>query len=72
MSTFKIPQDAFTQELQAIGRMIDKGQLRKAATALNVARATRPADARVLLVGMRLAQKSGNLAMANKSARTAL
>ena len=72
MSTFKIPQDAFTQELQAIGRMIDKGQLRKAATALNVARASRPADARVLLVGMRLAQKSGNLAMAIKAARTAL
>ncbi len=72
MSTFKIPQDAFTQELQAIGRMIDKDQLRKAATALNLARAARPADARVMLVGMRLAQKSGNLPMAIKSARMAL
>lgn len=72
MSTFTIPQDAFTQELQAIGRLIDKGQLRKAATALNVARTNRPADARVLLVGMRLAQKAGNLEMAVKSARQAM
>ncbi|ARU06366.1 hypothetical protein CCO03_18385 [Comamonas serinivorans] len=72
MSTFKIPQDAFTQELQAIGRMIDKDQLRKAATSLNLARAERPADARVLLMGMRLAQKAGNLPMAIKSARQAL
>ena len=72
MSTFQIPQDAFTQELQAIGRMIDKDQLRKAATALNMARASRPGDARVLLVGMRLAQKSGNVPMAIKAARQAL
>lgn len=72
MSTFTIPQDAFTQELQAIGRLIDKGQLRKAATALNMARTSRPADARVLLVGMRLAQKAGNLDMAIKSARQAM
>ena len=59
MSTFKIPQDAFTQELQAIGRMIDKDQLRKAATALNMARAARPAGARVLLVGMQVPPNYG-------------
>ena len=72
MSTFTIPQDGFTQELQAIGRMIAKDQLRKAATALNVARQDRPGDARVFMMGMRLAQKSGNLPMAIKSAQQAL
>ena len=62
----------FTQQLQAIGQLIDQGQLQQAALALNEAQKQHPKDARVALVGVRLAERAGNLPGAVQAARRAV
>jgi predicted TPR repeat methyltransferase len=72
MSSHAIPNDPFTQELQRIRRLIGEGQLQAAAQALNEAQRRAPRDARVPLVGMRLAQQTGHIEGAITAARRAL
>ncbi|MDR1968376.1 MAG: SAM-dependent methyltransferase, partial [Burkholderiaceae bacterium] len=72
MSNRVIPNDPFTQELQRIRRLIGEGQLQAAALALNEAQRRAPQDARVPLVGMRLAQQTGHVDGAITAARRAL
>jgi len=67
-----IPADPFSQRLARIRQSIEEGQLREAAEALNQAQKEAPADARVPLVGMRLADAAGNLKGAIQAARRAL
>jgi predicted TPR repeat methyltransferase len=67
-----VPNDPFTQELQRILQLIDQGQLQPAALALNQAQRRSPQDARVLLVGVQLTLKAGNLDGAIQAARRAL
>ncbi|MBS0406237.1 MAG: methyltransferase domain-containing protein [Proteobacteria bacterium] len=64
--------DPLTLALQQIRGLIEAGQLQPAAQALNAAQKQAPLDARVPLVGMRLAQRAGNLAGATQAARRAL
>lgn len=64
--------DPFTQELQRIRDLIGAGQLQPAAQALNAIQVQAPTDPRVPLLGMRLAEASGNLAGATKAARRAV
>ena len=64
--------DPFTLELQRIRGLIEVGQLQPAAQALNTVQKQAPADARVPLVGMRLAQQAGNVPAAIQAARKAL
>ena len=64
--------DPFTLELQRIRGLIEVGQLQPAALALNAVQKQAPADARVPLVGMRLAQQAGNVSAAVQAARKAL
>ena len=64
--------DPLTHALQQIRGLIEAGQLQPAAQALNAAQKQAPLDARVPLVGMRLAQRAGNLAGATQAARRAL
>ena len=64
--------DPFTLELQRIRGLIEVGQLQPAAQALNAAQKQAPTDARVPLVGMRLAQQAGNVPAAIQAARKAL
>jgi predicted TPR repeat methyltransferase len=72
MSSYTIPTDAFSQELQRIRQLITDGQLPAAALALNEAQRTAPQDARVLLLGMRMAQQAGNIEGAITAARRAV
>lgn len=72
MLDYTIPNDAFTQELLRIRGLINQGQLRDAATALNQAQRAAPGDARVPLVGMRLASQAGHVEGAIQAARRAL
>lgn len=67
-----IPNDPFTQELQRIGQWIAAGQLPEAAQALNAAQQRFPRDARIALLGVRLADKAGNLPGAMQAARRAV
>ena len=60
--------DPLTLALQQIRGLIEAGQLQPAAQALNAAQKQAPLDARVPLVGMRLAQRAGNLAGATQAA----
>jgi predicted TPR repeat methyltransferase len=64
--------DAFTHELQRIRELIGTGQLHPAALALNQAQQQAPADPRVLLLGMRLAEAAGNPKAAEQAARRAV
>ena len=64
--------DPFTRELQRIRRLISEGLLPLAAQALNAAQDQAPEDPRVPLLGMRLADKAGNLKGAIQAARRAL
>ena len=64
--------DLLTQELMRVRHWIDTGRLPDAAKALNDLQSRHPNDARVLLVGMRLAQRAGNAEAAIKAARRAL
>ena len=72
MSSIPPTADRFTLELQRISGLIQANQLQPAAQALNVAQQQAPTDARIPLLGMRLAQKVGNLENATKAARRAL
>lgn len=72
MSDHKIPNDAFTLELQRIDNLMAIGQLPQAAQALNQAQLQQPGDARIYLLGMRLAEKAGNAAGARQSAERAV
>jgi len=67
-----IPDDPFTQELQRIRQLIGQGQLQPAALALNEAQRRSPQDARVPLLGMRLADAAGNVKGAIQAGRRAL
>jgi predicted TPR repeat methyltransferase len=67
-----VPSDPFSQRLARIRQQIAQGQLREAAQALNRAQKDGPADARVALMGMRLADAASNLKGAVKMARRAL
>jgi predicted TPR repeat methyltransferase len=67
-----VSADPFSQRLARIRQQIAQGQLREAALALNQAQQEAPADARVPLVGMRLADAAGNLKGAIQAARRAL
>ncbi|MDO5289124.1 MAG: tetratricopeptide repeat protein [Pseudomonadota bacterium] len=72
MSQHTIPNDPFTQLLQRIRQQIAQGQLQEAAQALNAAQAQRPRDARIALLGMRLAEQGGQLDGAVQAARRAV
>ena len=72
MADYKIPEDAFSQELLRIRTLIGHGQLQDAAQALNQAQRNAPQDARVPLLGMRLATAAGNLQGAITAARRAV
>ncbi|MFT3779253.1 MAG: methyltransferase domain-containing protein [Ottowia sp.] len=67
-----ISNDPLTQELRRIRQLIGEGQLQPAALALNKVQGQAPKDARVLLLGMRLADAGGNLPAAIQAARRAL
>ena len=67
-----IPNDPFTQRLQQISQWIAQGQLQQAAQALTQAQAQEPQDARIALLGMRLADQAGNPAGALKAAQRAV
>ena len=64
--------DALTLELQKIRGLIEAGQLPLAAQALNAAQKKAPTDPRVPLIGMRLAERVGNVPDATTAARRAL
>ena len=64
--------DAFTRELTRIDALIQSGDLRDAATALNTATQTQPRDPRAFLLGMRLAEAAGNPAGAIDMAQRAV
>ncbi len=64
--------DPFTLELQRIRGLIEVNQLRQAAQALNEAQKNAPTDARVPLLGMRLAERANNPNAAIQAARKAL
>lgn len=72
MSTYTIPNDDLTQELQRIGALIANGQLQPAAQALNDAHKQFGGDARIFLLGMRLAENAGNPAGALQAAQHAV
>ena len=72
MSTTSFATDGFTLELQQIRGLIEGNHLQQAALALNAAQKKAPADARVPLIGMRLAEQAGNLQGAVHAARHAL
>ncbi len=72
MTQYPIPNDKFTQQLQRIGALIGKGKLQEAALALNQAQKQAPKDARVPLLGVRLAETAGNWAGATLAARRAV
>jgi predicted TPR repeat methyltransferase len=72
MSSSSSSTDQFTAELQQIRGFIANGQLQEAAQALNAAQQRAPKDARVPLLGMRLAESVGHLPNATKAARRAL
>ena len=55
MQNYTIPDDAFSQELVRIRGLIGSGKLQDAALALNQAQHKAPRDARLPLLGMRLA-----------------
>ena len=69
MSDHTIPDDPFTQELLRIRNLIGQSQLREAALALNQAQRAAPQDARVPMMGMRLASAANNLEGATQAAR---
>ena len=64
--------DPFTLQLQQIRGLIEAHQLPQAAQALNAAQQQAPKDARIPLLGMRLAERAGNLERATQAARRAL
>lgn len=72
MQNQPLPADAFSQELMRIRGLIETLHLQQAAQALNEAQKKAPTDARVPLIGMRLAEQVGNIADATKAARRAL
>lgn len=72
MSAIPPTADPMTLELQKIRGMIEANQLPQAAQALNTLQQKAPQDARVPLLGMRLAERAGHLDHATKAARRAL
>lgn len=72
MSSTPQTADRFTLELERISGLIKAKDLMNAANALNAVQLQAPADARVSLLGMRLAERAGNLESATKMARRAL
>lgn len=70
-STATLP-DPLAQRLQTIQKFIQNGKLPEAATKLNAAIQAAPGDARVFLMGMRLAEATGNAAGALDAARRAV
>lgn len=71
MSNYTISNDALTQELQHIGSLIASGQLQQAANALNDLQKRHGGDARIYLLGSRLAEQAGNTAGALQAAERA-
>lgn len=72
MNQPNIPLDPFTQTLQHIRGLIEAGQFQPAAEALNAVQKQAPTDARIPLIGMRLAQRLGKPEHAVQAARRAL
>ena len=72
MSNYTIPDDSFTKELVRIRNLIGEGKLHDAAVALNEAQRSAPRDARIPLMGMRLAASAGNAEGATLAARRAV
>lgn len=66
------PADAFVKRLQTIQHLIGSGKLTEAADRLNSALKSSPGDARVFLMGMRLAEAANNPKGALESARKAV
>ncbi|MDR0480092.1 MAG: methyltransferase domain-containing protein [Burkholderiaceae bacterium] len=67
-----LPADPFSQRLARIRQLIEQGQLHEAAVQLNAAQKDAPADARIPLIGMRMADAAGNVKGAIQLARHAL
>ena len=72
MQNYTIPDDAFSQELVRIRGLIGSGKQQDAALALNQAQHKAPRDARLPLLGMRLAMAAGNQEGATQAARRAV
>jgi predicted TPR repeat methyltransferase len=64
--------DPLAKRLQAIQKLITSGLLKEAAQKLNAAQKSAPGDARVFLLGSRLAEAAGNPAGAQDAARRAV
>jgi len=71
MSNYTISNDALTQELQHIGSLIASAQLQQAAKALNDVQKRHGDDARIYLLGSRLAEQAGNAPGALQAAERA-
>jgi len=72
MSSIAPFPDPLVKRLLGIQQLISAGKLPAAAEKLNAALAAAPGDPRVFLLGMRLAEASGNPAAAQDSARRAV
>lgn len=72
MTSIATPLDPLAQRLQTIQKLVSNGKLPEAATKLNAVIKAAPGDARVFLMGMRLAEASGNAAGALDAARRAV
>ena len=72
MSSIAPFPDPLVKRLQAIAQLISAGKLPAAADKLNAAQAAAPRDPRVYLLGIRLAEASGNAAAAQEAARHAV
>ena len=64
--------DPFVKRLHTIQHLITSGKLPEAAERLNAAQKSSPRDARVYLLGMRLAEAAGNPEKAQEAARKAV
>jgi predicted TPR repeat methyltransferase len=71
-TTTAAPADPFVKRLHTIQHLISSGKLSEAAQRLNAALKSSPRDARVYLLGMRLAEAAGNPKGAQESARKAV
>jgi predicted TPR repeat methyltransferase len=72
MNSTATPIDPLVPRLQKIQHLIQTGKLTEAAERLNAAMKATPADARVYLMGSRLAEAAGNAKGAEEGARKAV
>jgi predicted TPR repeat methyltransferase len=72
MTTTSTSADPIVKRLQTVQQLIDTGKLSEASERLNAAAKSAPADPRVYLIGMRLADAAGNPKRAEEAVRRAV